>query len=90
MDMVELTPHDSAVLSRLVQFSGLPFEQRKEMLTELSGDARMVGEAVLDPLKYSASPQPVRATVDRFQNWLEANRRIGRLRRARGRNARSR
>ena len=88
---MQLTPHDSAVLGRLVQFGRLPPERRKEILEDLKSDeARMLGEAVLDRQKYSESPQPVRATVDRFQQWSEANRRLGRLRRVRRRTARTR
>lgn len=88
---MELTPHDSAALSRLVQFDRLPAERRKEILAELeSEEARMVGEVVLDPEKYSASTAPVRATVDRFREWLEANRRLGRQRALRRQSARGR
>lgn len=89
--MVELTPHDSAALSRLVQFEGLPGERRKEILDGLeSEEARMVGEAVLDPQKYSESTAPVRETVDRFRLWSENNRRLGRQRALRRRSARGR
>jgi hypothetical protein len=88
-EMVVLTPHESAVLSRLVQFGRLPVEHRRKMLDELSGDARMVGEVVLDRQKYDGSPEHVRATVDRFDQWHEANIRIGRMRANRRRSARS-
>jgi hypothetical protein len=87
--MVQLTPHDSAVLSSLVQFDRLPVEKRRELVNELeSPDAKMVGEAVLDRQKYAESPEPIRATVDRFEEWLEANRRL-RRRRAKRRAGRS-
>ena len=46
-------------------------------------DARLVGEAVLDPQKYLKSSDEIRATVDRFKEWLEANKKIGTLRLAR-------
>jgi hypothetical protein len=79
--MVELTPHDSAVLSRLVQFGRLGTQKRQEILSKLdSHDARLVGEAVLDEQKYSESSESVRATVDRFKKWSDANRRLGRQR----------
>jgi hypothetical protein len=89
--MVPLTPHDSAVLTQLVQFSRLSLEKRKEILEQLkSEDARKVGEVVLDRHKYATSPADVRATVDRFDQWLEANRRLGRQRSIRRRTARVR
>jgi hypothetical protein len=89
--MVQLTPHDSAVLSRLVQFGRLPAEKRKEILSEVeSAEARMVGEVVLDPQRYSESTPEVRATVDRFQEWSRTNRRLGRHRTAHRRPARTR
>jgi|SRR5580700_1159234 hypothetical protein len=89
--MVQLTPHDSAVLSRLVQFVQLPVQKRKEILSELESDeAKMVGEAVLDPQKYAESSELVRATVDRFREWSQANQRLGRLRTVRRRAARTR
>jgi hypothetical protein len=88
--MVQLTPHDSAVLSRLVQFGRLPAEKRRELLGELeSEDARRVGEVVLDPQKYAESPEQIRATFDRFEQWLQANRRLGRRRAIRRRTGRS-
>jgi hypothetical protein len=80
--MVELTPHDAAVLSRLVQFHRLPIEKRREILGELkSPDAREVGEIVLDSTKLSSAPEQIRETVNRFQLWLENNQRLGRVRR---------
>ena len=89
--MVQLTTHDSAVLTRLVQFSRLPIEKRRQILNELkSEEARRVGEAVLDPQKYSESATEVRETVDRFTQWSQANRRITRHRTARRQATRSR
>ena len=80
--MIELTPHDAGVLSRLVQFHGLPIERRLEILNEIESlDARQVGEAVLDPAKLSEFSEPVRATVNRYQEWLENNKRLARRRR---------
>lgn len=88
--MVQLTPHDSAVLSRLVQFGRLPVEECRKLLSDLvSEDARMVGEVVLDPQKYAESPEQIRATVDRFEQWLQANRPLGRRRAIRRRSGRS-
>jgi hypothetical protein len=78
--MLQLTPHESALLSRLVQFSQLPAEERRNLVNELTGDARLVGEVVLEPHKYAEAPEPIRATVDRFEQWLQANRRLGRRR----------
>jgi hypothetical protein len=80
--MIELTTHDAGVLSRLVQFYGLPIEERQKILNEIqSPDARQVGEAVLDPTKLSAFSEPVQATVNRVQQWLENNKRLGHRRR---------
>ena len=89
--MVRLSPHDSAVLSRLVQFGSLSEQKRQAIFDELeSAEARRVGEAVFDPKKYSTSSALVRATVDRFRKWSEANRRIGERRTVRFRTARVR
>jgi hypothetical protein len=80
--MVELTPHDAAVLSRLVQFDRLPIEKRREILGELeSPEAREVGEIVLDSTKLSTASEQIRETVNRYQLWLENNKRLGRIRR---------
>jgi hypothetical protein len=88
--MVELTAHDSAILSRLVQFGRLPVAERESLLKELqSPDARMVGEAVLEPKKYAESSKLIQETVDRFTGWLDANRELGRKRTLRRRAARS-
>ncbi len=80
--MIQLTPHDAGVLSRLVQFYGLSTEERQEILNEIqSSDARQVGEAVLDPAKLSEFSVPVQETVNRLQQWVENNKRLGRRRR---------
>jgi hypothetical protein len=68
----------------LVQFDRLPEVERREFLEDVKADdARLVGEAVLDPQKYLKSSDEIRATVDRFKEWLEANKKIGTLRLAR-------
>lgn len=80
--MVELTPRDASVLSRLVQFYLLPPEKRLSIFEELQSDeARQVGEAILYPDRLAASPSPVRETAVHYQQWLANNQRIGRLRR---------
>ena len=80
-----LTPHDSSVLSRLVQFR-LPEQRRLELLSGIEDeDARKVGEVVLDPQKYDGASADVRASVDRFNGWHEANRRLGKQRLMRSR-----
>jgi len=87
--MVRLTPHDAAVLSRLVQFGGLPIEELSKILDQLSPDAKPVGEAALDAEKYQQSSVDIQATVDRFREWLNNNRRLGRQRPASRRLARA-
>lgn len=80
--MVELTPHDAAVLSRLVQFHGLPIDKRLAILGELeSAEAREVGEGILDSTKLSSSSDRIRETAKRYQLWLKNNQRLGRVRR---------
>ena len=80
--MVELTPHDAAVLSRLVQFHRLPMEKRREIFGELkSPEAKEVGEIVLDSTKLSSASEQIRETVNRYQLWLKNNQRLGQLRR---------
>jgi hypothetical protein len=89
--MVELTPHDSGALSRLAQFPRLALDRREAILGEIQAqDARQVGEVLLDPSKYQAAPSQVRATVDRFNAWLKANRRLGKQRASRRVAARAR
>jgi hypothetical protein len=84
--MVELTSHDTLVLSRLVQFSRLPLDKRKELVDELkSEDARAVGEAILDEQKYAGSDPKIKETVERFRQWHQANRRLGQKRMVRRR-----
>ena len=88
--MVELSPHDSAALSRLIRFDRLPAYQRHEILQEIeAADARLVGEVILDPQKYMEAPEKVRATVDRFKEWMAANRRLAGEREKRRRAARA-
>ena len=79
--MVQLTPHDVAVLSRLVQFRRLPPDKRAALVRTLTAeDARRVGEVILDQKKYAESNPAIKETVDRFRQWEQANRRLGQKR----------
>ena len=89
--MALLTPHDANVISELVQFAGMPEDRKRELLAKLEEeDARMVGEALLDPQKYSDATPEVQATVDRYRAWAENNKRLRRQREARQRSSRGR
>ena len=79
--LVRLTPHDAALLNRLVQFHRLPIEKRRELLNQIeSAKARQVGEAVLDSAKLSELSEDVRETANRYQRWLENNKRLDQVR----------
>ncbi len=83
--MVRLTPHDSSVITALVQHTSHSDEGKKELLDELqSPEARLVGEAFLDSQKYAAAADHIRATVDYLQAWVENNKRLRVKREARG------
>jgi small-conductance mechanosensitive channel len=89
--MVLLTPHDSSVLTGLVQYTRLPGDEQRKLLDSLEKpEARMVADAFLDPQKYAQAPDDVRATVDRFRAWVENNRRLRLKREARQHSSRSR
>ena len=89
--MTLLTPHDANVIAELAQIGGMPEEAKTELLAKLEEeDARMVGEALLDPKKYSDAKPEVRATVDRYRAWVENNKRLRRQREARRHSSRSR
>jgi hypothetical protein len=89
--MTLLTPHDANVIAELVQFAGMPDGRQKELLAKLEEEeARMVGEAFLDPQKYSGASPEVQATVDRYRAWVENNKRLRLKREARKRSNRSR
>jgi hypothetical protein len=89
--MVTLTVHDSGALSRLARFSRLPPETRQSILNEVQApDARQVGEVLLHPEKYETASPEVKATVDRFNAWVEVNRRLLRQRAIRRRTAEAR
>ena len=70
--MVPVNPHDSAILSQLVQFTGMPLDLKLELLAKLeTPEARQVGEAILDPAKLSGAPEPVQQTANRYKEWVE-------------------
>jgi len=72
--MTLLTPHDSSVMSSLVQYSD-PTARRKELFDQLEEPAaRMVAEAYFDDQKYAEAPADVRATVDHLRAWVQNNR----------------
>jgi hypothetical protein len=88
--MVMLTPQDASVLTSLAQYTR-PSERWEELLNSLEKpDARMVGEALLNPQKYAEAPDDVRATVDRFRAWVENNKRRRLQREARQRSSHGR
>jgi hypothetical protein len=88
--MVRVSPHDSAILSQLVQFSGIiPPDEKIQLLNELqAAEARQVAEAILDPAKLFEAPEPVQRTANRYKEWVENNKRLGELRRRRTRSSR--
>jgi len=84
--MVRLTPHDSSVMTELVQYAHPSDERKRKLLDELhSPEARQLGEAFHDPQKYAEAPDHIRATVDYFRAWVENNKRLRRQREARRR-----
>jgi hypothetical protein len=73
--MLLLTPHDSSVLTSLVQYER-PSQKRSKLFGSLEEpSARIVAEAYFDTEKYAEAPDDVRATVDHFRAWVENNRR---------------
>jgi hypothetical protein len=88
--MVRLTPHDSSVMTALAQYSNPSDQRKQELLDDLkSTEARLVGEAYLDPQKYDQAPDYVRATVDYLRKWVENNKRLRLNREARQRSSRA-
>ncbi|HLI82767.1 MAG TPA: hypothetical protein VKV17_02555 [Bryobacteraceae bacterium] len=84
--MVGLTPNDSTLLSFLTGHPRLSDQERDRLLKRLeTPDVRAVGEALLDPQKYSKASAEIRAAVDRFKKWMEREQRLLRSREGRRR-----
>ena len=83
--MLRLTPHDSSVMTALIQYTH-PSDETRKLLDELQSlEARKLGEAFHDQQKYDDAPEHIRNTVDYFREWVENNRRLRRQREARRR-----
>lgn len=81
---MSLTPSDASILTRVLQYTHIPRQERRRLLRDASVEARAIGEAILDPNRSNLAPE-VREAVEAFRRWAEINRRVGRqqtLRRA--------
>lgn len=91
VSMLRFTPHDANVIAALALFPGSPDERKKERLASLQAEeARLVGEVLAGVREYVSAPPEVQATVDRYRDWVENNKRLRLNREARQRSSRGR
>jgi hypothetical protein len=73
--MIQLSPSDSSILTRVVQYTRIPVRQRLELLSGASKPARKIGRILLEIDKPTDAEPDVRAAADAFKRWLASNRR---------------
>lgn len=86
----KLSANDAAILTRVLQYQSVPAEQRRILLSGASPDAQKIGNFILDPDNAEDRSPWVKAAAASLQQWIESNRRVGRIRRLARKTARAR
>lgn len=79
--MITLSPTDSSILGRVLQYQSIPIEERMLWLSKASKPAQKVAKYVLGLLEEEPS-EDIRKAAAAVRGWLDTNRRIGEVRRA--------
>ena len=81
--MVELTPKDSSILTRIARYQTIPVAKRKALLKDADSDkAKEIGEIILKGTSTGTNADPeTKATADAYLKLLRGKRRIVRSKR---------
>jgi hypothetical protein len=74
--MLLLTPQESSVLCRVVQYRFISLETKLQLLSELSPKAEEIGRVILKQI--TSDDQEVNAAAAALQQWHDANLQTGR------------
>ena len=78
--MLSLSPADTSILARVVQYDAIPPNERAHLLEQVSPDARNVGKVILGTATPAESTPEIIAAANAYKTWAENNRRLSRMR----------
>jgi hypothetical protein len=78
--VVELSPKDSSILTRITRYQTIPVSERKALLSRASPKAREIGEIILGTSTGENADGETKAAADAYLKSLQQKRRTGRLR----------
>ena len=74
--MIQLSPSDSSILTRVAQYGRIPVDQRLALLSKASPQAQQVGRILLKVEQPTKAEPDVRAAAEAIRRWLASNRRV--------------
>ena len=83
--MVELTPKDSSILTRITRYRTIPLKERAALLEEASPKAKEIGEIILGKSPRDEADADTQAAADAYLKSFETKPRSDAQRRLRKR-----
>lgn len=83
--MVELTPKDSSILTRITRYRTIPVKERVALLEEASPKAKEIGEIILGRSRREEADADTQAAADAYLKSFETKPRADAQRRLRKR-----
>jgi hypothetical protein len=81
--VVQLSPKDSSILTRITRYRLIPITEREALLSEASPKAREIGKIILGTSTGENADAETKAAVAAYVKSFQGRRRAGRQRRSR-------
>jgi hypothetical protein len=78
--VVQLSPKDSSILTRIARYRRIPRVEREQFLSEASPKAREIGEIILGTSTGENADEETKAAANAYLKALQQNRRTGKKR----------
>lgn len=78
--MLSLSPADTSILARVVQYDKIPPKEREQLLAQVSQEARNIGKVILGTATAEQFPPEIGAAAQAYQKWADNNHRLARMR----------
>jgi hypothetical protein len=88
--VVQLSPKDSSILTRIARYGLIPIDERRKLLNEASAKAREIGEIILGTSTDENADEETKAAVAAYRRSFQGTQRTGKRRRLRRKRRRSR
>ena len=80
--MVQLSPKDSSILTRIARYQSIPKREREALLKDASDAAKEIGKIILGTSTGKNAGPDITAAVAAYRKSFQLKRRYGRQRRA--------